>query len=59
MYPLINTPNPRGGDNNPTKYFVSEGRVFDVDHDFDGPRAPKDHVDTVLNKPVIPREPPP
>ena len=26
--------------------------VFDVDHDFEGPRAPKAHLDTVKYKPV-------
>ena len=28
------------------------GVVFDVDHDFEGPRAPKAHLDTVKYKPV-------
>ena len=28
--------------------------VFDVDHDFEGPRGPKAHLDTVLAKPVTP-----
>ena len=31
------------------------GVMFDVDHDFEGPRAPKAHLDAVLSKPVIPR----
>ena len=35
------------------------GVIFDVDHDFEGPRAPKAHLDTVMNKPVIPPGPPP
>ena len=30
------------------------GVVFDMDHDFEGPRAPKAHLDTVLDKPVTP-----
>ena len=37
------------------------GVVFDVDHDFEGPRAPKAHLDTVnrnlldhLRRPFIP-----
>ena len=54
MCPLINTPTPRGGDNHPTENIVSGGVVFDVDHDFEGPRAPKAHLDTVLTKPVTP-----
>ena len=33
--------------------------VFDVDHDFEGPRAPKAHLGTVLTKPVTPPAPPP
>ena len=33
--------------------------VFDVDHDFEGPRAPKAHLDTVKYKPVTsPGHPP-
>ena len=34
------------------------GVVFDVDHDSEGPRASKAHLDTVLTKPVIPCGPP-
>ena len=30
------------------------GVVFNVDHDFEGPRGPKPHLDTVLTKPVTP-----
>ena len=30
------------------------GVIFDEDHDFKGPRAPKAHLDTVLTKPVTP-----
>ena len=30
------------------------GVIFDVDHDFKGPRAPKAHLDTVLTKTVTP-----
>ena len=33
--------------------------VFDVSHDFEGPRAPKAHLDTVLDKPVTPPGHPP
>ena len=32
--------------------------IFDEDHDFEGPRAPKAHLDTVLTKPVVPPEHP-
>ena len=31
-----------------------QGVVFDVDHDFEGPRGPKAHLDTGLAKPVTP-----
>jgi hypothetical protein len=30
------------------------GVIFDEDHDFEGPRAPKAHLDTVLTKRVTP-----
>ena len=30
----------------------SMGVIFYVDHDVEGPRAPKAQLDTVLNKPV-------
>ena len=52
LYPLINTPPPPEGViiSQPKTSFL--GVVFDVDHDFEGPRAPKAHPDTVLNKPV-------
>jgi hypothetical protein len=30
------------------------GVIFDEDYDFEGPRAPKAHLDTVLAKPVTP-----
>ena len=47
-YPLI-TPHPHStrDDNNLTEILISEGD-FDVGHDFEGPRAPKAHLDTVL-----------
>ena len=50
--PLINTPHPPEGViiSQLKKMFL--GVVFDVDHDFEGPRAPKAYPDTVLNKPV-------
>ena len=35
------------------------GVVFDVDHDFEGPRAPRAHLDTVLTKSVTPPGHPP
>ena len=57
--PLINTPPPPEGViiSQPKTSFL--GVVFDVDHDFEGPRAPKAHLDTVLDKPVTPPGPPP
>ena len=46
MCPLINTPHPEGVIiSQPKTSFL--GVVFDVDHDFEGPRAPKAHLDTV------------
>ena len=47
ILPLINTPTHRGGDNQPT-YFSVSGGSFRLDHDFEGPRAPKSHLDIVL-----------
>ena len=44
--PLINTPHPEGVIISQPKT-SSLGVVFDVDHDFEGPRAPKAHLDTV------------
>ena len=50
--PLINTPpTQRGVIISQTKTLFL-GVVFDVDHDFEGFRAPKAHLDTVLNKTV-------
>ena len=47
--PLINTPHPeRGIISQPIFRFL--GAVFDVDHDFEGPRAPKAHLDTAKEK---------
>ena len=47
IFPLINTPTPRGVIiSQPIFGFL--GVVFDVDHDFEGPRSPKAHLDTVL-----------
>ena len=40
-------PTPEGGDNQPTDLSVS-GVNFDGDHDFEGLRSPKAHLDTVL-----------
>ena len=46
LYPLINTPTQRGVIiSQPKTSFL--GVVFDVDHDFEGLRAPKAHLDTV------------
>ena len=46
LCPLINTPTQRGVIiSQPKTSFL--GVVFDVDHDFEGPRAPKAHLDTV------------
>ena len=46
MCPLINTPHPEGVIiSQPKIPFL--GVVFDVDHDFEGPRAPRAHLDTV------------
>eukprot|EP00964_Phaeocystis_antarctica_P090236 scaffold57702_cov57-Phaeocystis_antarctica.AAC.2 len=57
--PLINTvPHPRG-------VIISQpilrllGVIFDGDHDFEGPRSPIAHPDTVLRKPVTPPGHPP
>ena len=46
LYPPINTPTQRGVIISQPKT-SSLGVVFDVDHDFEGPRAPKAHLDTV------------
>ena len=47
MYPLINTPNPRGVIiSQPIFRFL--GVIFDGDHDFEGLRSPRAHLDTVL-----------
>ena len=35
-------------------FFRFLGVSFDEDHDFEGPRSPKAHLDTVLTKPVTP-----
>ena len=48
------TPPTQRGDNKPTENVNVLGVVFDVDHDFEGPRAPKAHLDTVLTKTVTP-----
>ena len=49
LCPLINTPHPEGVIlSQPKKSVV--GVVFDVDHDFEGPRAPKAHLDTAKEK---------
>ena len=61
MCPLINTPHPGGVIiSQPKTSFL--GAVFDVDHDFEGPRASKAHLDTVntnlshqVRRPFIPR----
>ena len=46
MCTLINTPSPEGVIiNQPISRFL--GVIFDGDHDFEGPRAPKAHLDTV------------
>ena len=34
------------------------GVVFDVDHDFEGPRAPKAHLDTAKEKAGLEETPP-
>ena len=54
--PLINTATLQGGDNHPTETYTYTflGVIFDEGHDFEGPRAPKAHLDTVLTKPVAP-----
>ena len=47
MFPLINTPTPEGMIiSQPIFRFL--GVIFDRDHDFEGPRSPKAHLDTVL-----------
>ena len=48
MCPLINTPPPPEGViiSQPILRFL--GVIFDRDHDFEGPRSPKAHLDTVL-----------
>ena len=47
MFPLINTPHPEGVIiSQPNTSFL--GMIFDVDHDFEGPRSPRAHLDTVL-----------
>ena len=46
LCPLINNPHPEEVIiSQPKTSFL--GVVFDVDHDFEGPRAPKAHLDTV------------
>ena len=59
MCPLINTPPPPEGViiSQPILRFL--GVIFDRDHDFEGPRSPKAHLDTVLSKPVTPLGHPP
>ena len=47
--PLINTPTPEGVIiSQPIFRFL--GVIFDGDHDFEGPRSPIAHLDTVLRK---------
>ena len=46
LSPLINTPTQRGVIISQTKTSFL-GVVFDEDHDFEGPRAPKAHLYTV------------
>jgi hypothetical protein len=58
-FQLINTPNLRGGDTQPTETSVSRGDFATsitaiTHHDVGGPRAPKAHLGTVLTKPVVP-----
>ena len=44
---LINTPTPEGVIiSQPKNSFM--GVIFDVDHDFEGPRSPRAHLGTVL-----------
>ena len=46
LFSLINTPHPEGVIiSQPKTSFL--GVVFDVDHDSEGPRAPKAHLNTV------------
>ena len=52
-FPLISTPILRG------VIIIQQknsflGVIFDEGHDFEGPRAPNAHLDTVLTKPVTP-----
>ena len=57
LCPLINPPYPEGViKSQPKTSFL--GSVFDVDHDFEGPRAPKAHLDTVKYKPIESPAPP-
>ena len=51
LCPLINPPHPEGViiSQPKTSFLVV---VFDGDHDFEDPRAPKAHLDTVKYKPV-------
>ena len=47
IFPLINTPTPEGVIiSQPIFRFL--GVIFDGDHDFEGPRSPSAHLDTVL-----------
>ena len=47
IFPLINTPPPRGVIiRQPILGFL--GGIFDGDDDFEGPRSPRAHLDTVL-----------
>ena len=54
MCPLINTPPLTEGGIIRKPIFRFLGVIFDGDHDFEGPRSPKAHLDTVLTKPVTP-----
>jgi len=59
IYPLINTPSPTQGVIISQPIFRFLGVIFDGDHDFEGPRSPTAHLDTVLMKPVTPPGHPP
>ena len=57
--PLINTPPPTEGVIISQPIFRFLGVIFDEDHDFEGPRSPIAHLDTVLRNllshPRLPR----
>ena len=51
---IFNIPQPPRGEILIQPIFRFLGVIFDGDHDFEGPRSPKSHLDTVLRKLVTP-----